>query len=169
MNLMLRKPATLERGDIMRKKYIDYYAIQCDILKKLDDSNNRCMIINYGTEKVLTDGVYGVRMAARDIHLKIDDPVKTLKNIDFVFDYAKKYDYVQVSSIVPVSYKKKQLYKLSSGVWSCYVNRKYFDFFGCQVGVYITSSNNMPVLFMDRHMVKKGFLFPVIVCEEEIV
>lgn len=32
----------------MRKKYIDYYAIQCDILKKLDDPKNRCMIINYG-------------------------------------------------------------------------------------------------------------------------
>lgn len=152
----------------MRKKYIDYYAIQCDILKKLDDPKNRCLITVHGTRRVLTDGVYGVLMSPRDLHLKIDDPTKELRNVDFLFEYRRKYDYVLASSIVPVSYKKKRLYKISAGEWYCYVNRKYLDFFGSQVGVYITSNKSMPVFFLDSSLVTRGFLFPVRCCETEV-
>lgn len=152
----------------MRKKYIDYYAIQCDILKKLEDPNNRCAIFNYKTKNLLTDSAYGVLMPPRDLHLKIDDPTRDLRSVDFIFEYPHKYDYVLASSIIPVLYKKKRLYKISAGDWYCYVNRRYLDFFGSQVGVYITSGSSLPVFFMDSSLVVKGFLFPVRVCETEV-
>lgn len=150
----------------MRKNYIDYYAIQCDILKKLDDTNNRCAIISNSTGKVLTDGVYGVCMDERDLHLKM--PEADMKFMDLLFEYPYKYNYALVSSIVPVSYKKKRLYKISAGDWYCYVNRRYFDFFGSQVGVYLSNTSNFPVFFMDNNMTAKGFLFPCRVCETEV-